>query len=153
MSLKSTGSTIWIEITEIELSVEKVYAWSVLDNCGAVVLFSGTVRDFSDGRPGVTKLSYEAYESVAFDRMNDLANRVLTEFVGIGRVAVIHRLGEMAPGDSTVIISVSAAHREQAYEASRFLIDTLKRSVPIWKKESWQGGSDWALGANSVKDI
>ncbi len=153
MSLKSIGSTIWTEITEGELSVEKVYAWSVLDNCGAVVLFSGTVRDFSDGRPGVTKLSYEAYESVAFDRMNDLANRALTEFEGIGRVAVIHRLGEMSPGDSTVIISVSSAHRDQAYEASRFLIDTLKKSVPIWKKESWQGGSDWALGANSVKDI
>ena len=133
--------------------MEKIYAWSVLDNCGAVLLFSGTVRDFSDGRPGVTRLSYEAYESVAFDRMNDLANKALTDFTGIGRVAVVHRFGEMAPGDATVIISVSAAHREQAYEASRFLIDTLKKSVPIWKKESWQGGSDWALGANPVNDI
>ncbi len=152
LSLSSIDSAIWVEITESELSVEKIYSWTVLADCGAVVLFSGTVRDFSEGRPGVTKLSYEAYETVAIERMTDLAKRALSDFEDVGRVAVVHRLGEMTPGESTVIISVSAAHRDQAYEASRFLIDTLKKSVPIWKKESWMGGSDWGLGANSVKD-
>ena len=149
-----TGDT-WIGVTDDELSVGAAYDWCVLPSCGAVVLFSGTVRDHAEGRTGVTSLTYEAYEEHVVHRLERIAGEVRRRWPQIGRVVLWHRVGTLALGESSVIVAVSAPHREEAFEAARFGIDTLKASAPIWKKESWGDGDDegWALGAQDVRPV
>jgi molybdopterin synthase catalytic subunit len=107
---------------------------------GAVVLFLGTVRRHSRSR-AVERLEYEAYEALARAEMARIATHA-TERWGV-RVAMAHRVGALAVGEISVAIAVAAAHRRDAFEAGRFAIDTLKRTVPIWKKEVWADGAEW----------
>ncbi len=153
MRLTDIDSEAWIEITEEELSIDSMYQWCVSPDCGAVVLFSGTVRNFSEGRESVERLSYEAYESVALEKMAELAAAARARFDQVRKIVMVHRVGEMMPRESTVVVVTSAAHRDQAFESARFLIDSLKKSVPIWKKEFWREGSDWGLNASSVVEV
>jgi MoaE-MoaD fusion protein len=111
---------------------------------GAIVTFDGCVRNQSHGRPTLY-LHYEAYESMALAKMREIAAEVHAKFP-IDRVAIAHRLGRLEIGETSVLIAVSAAHRAAAFEACRFAIDTLKRSVPIWKKEYFEDGAVWADG-------
>lgn len=111
---------------------------------GAVVTFDGFVRDQSHGR-GTLYLDYEAYEPMAVLKMNEIAARLHEKFA-IHRVAVAHRLGRLKIGETSVFIAVSAPHRAAAFEACRYAIDTLKRTVPIWKKEYFEDGAVWAGG-------
>src|ERR1700676_675261 len=111
---------------------------------GAVVTFDGCVRDQSHGRRTLY-LDYEAYESMALAKMAEIAAELHTKFP-IDRVAIAHRLGRLEIGETSVFIAVSAPHRAAAFEAWRFAIDTLKRSVPIWKKEYFEDGAVWADG-------
>jgi molybdopterin synthase catalytic subunit len=111
---------------------------------GAIVTFDGCVRDQSHGRPTLY-LDYEAYESMALVKMREIAAQVHANF-SIDRVAIAHRLGRLEIGETSVFIAVSAPHRAAAFEACRFAIDTLKRSVPIWKKEYFEDGAVWADG-------
>jgi molybdopterin synthase catalytic subunit len=102
------------------------------------------VRNQSHGRPTLY-LDYEAYESMALAKMREIAAQVHANF-SIDRVAIAHRLGRLEIGETSVFIAVSAPHRAAAFEACRFAIDTLKRSVPIWKKEYFEDGAVWADG-------
>jgi molybdopterin synthase catalytic subunit len=111
------------------------------DAQGGVVLFLGRVRDHTAGRP-VTHLEYEAYEPMALSEMEALCATSRAEH-GAEQVAVVHRLGHLVPGDAAVAMAVAAAHREAAFDACRWLIDTLKQRVPIWKKEFFEDGSVW----------
>jgi MoaE-MoaD fusion protein len=111
---------------------------------GAIVTFDGCVRNQSHGRPTLY-LDYEAYESMALAKMREIAAEVHTKFP-IDRVAIAHRLGRLQIGETSVFITVSAPHRAAAFEACRYAIDTLKRSVPIWKKEYFEDGAVWADG-------
>lgn len=111
---------------------------------GAIVTFDGCVRNQSHGRPTLY-LDYEAYESMALAKMRELAAEVHAKFP-IGRVAIAHRFGRLEIGETSVFIAVSAPHRAAAFEACRFAIDALKRSVPIWKKEYFEDGAVWADG-------
>ncbi|HEX4005273.1 MAG TPA: molybdenum cofactor biosynthesis protein MoaE [Acidobacteriaceae bacterium] len=111
---------------------------------GAVVIFDGIVRNHSRGRT-TRYLEYEAYEPMALAQMQDLARQALTRFP-IRNVALVHRLGRLAIGESSVLIAVFSAHRAAAFDACRFLIDTLKQIVPIWKKEIFTDGAIWAQG-------
>jgi len=111
---------------------------------GAIVTFDGCVRNQSHGRRTLY-LDYEAYESMALAKMREIAAEVHAKF-SIDRVAIAHRLGRLEIGETSVFIAVSAPHRAAAFEASRFAIDTLKRSVPIWKKEYFEDGAVWADG-------
>ncbi len=111
---------------------------------GAVVIFDGVVRDNSRGRPTLY-LDYEAYEPMALAQLNKLRAEALGRFA-VREVAIVHRLGRIQIGESSVLIAVFSAHRAAAYEASRWLIDTLKRTVPIWKKEYFSDGAIWADG-------
>ena len=111
---------------------------------GAIVTFDGFVRKESQGR--ATKyLEYEAYEPMALAKMREIGAQVHEEFA-IHRVAMVHRLGRLEIGETSVFIAISAPHRAAAFEACRFAIDTLKRTVPIWKKEYFQDGAIWADG-------
>jgi molybdopterin synthase catalytic subunit len=114
------------------------------DTDGAIVTFDGCVRDQSHGRRTLY-LDYEAYESMALAKLQEIASEVHTRFA-IDRVAIAHRLGRLEIGETSVFIAVSAPHRAPAFDACRFAIDTLKRSVPIWKKEYFEDGAVWADG-------
>jgi molybdopterin converting factor subunit 1 len=111
---------------------------------GAAGVFEGIVRNHSRGRRTLY-LDYEAYEEMALKQMEELADRALTQFK-IRDVAIIHRLGRLEIGETSVLIVVVSAHRAAAFDACRWLIDTLKRTVPIWKKEHFEDGAVWADG-------
>jgi molybdopterin synthase catalytic subunit len=141
------SADVWLGVTDAELPVGAMYDWAVRGDCGAVVVFSGTVRDHADGRDGVTSLTYEAYESQVVPVFTEIVERMRTEWPDLGRVAMWHRVGRLELGESSVVVVVSAPHRPEAFEAARFGIDALKASAPIWKLEEWDGGSDWGTGA------
>lgn len=135
-----------------------VYEWCVLPSCGAVVLFSGTVRDHATDatgafRDGVEHLTYEAYEEQVVPTLLAIADEARTTWPTLGRIALLHRTGQLGLGESSVIVAVSSPHRPEAFEAARFGIDALKRSAPIWKQESWDGGQDWGLGAHEIQPV
>jgi molybdopterin converting factor subunit 1 len=111
---------------------------------GAVVVFEGIVRDHSGSR-STLYLEYEAYEAMALSKMHEIGAQMREKFP-IRRFAMIHRLGRLEIGETSVLIVVCSAHRAAAFEACRFGIDTLKRTVPIWKKEFFRDGAVWAEG-------
>ena len=111
---------------------------------GAVVVFDGIVRDNTRGRKTL-HLDYEAYEEMALDQMQKLAREAGERFA-IDRVGVVHRLGRLEIGESSIVIVVTSAHRAAAFDACRWLIDTLKRTVPVWKKEHFTDGAVWKDG-------
>jgi len=111
------------------------------DEDGAVALFLGTVRAHNQGRR-VLDLDYQAYAPMAEREMQRIASEALERFA-VSRVAVVHRTGRLALGQTSVAVAVAAAHRAAAMDAARFVIDTLKRRVPIWKKERFEGGEVW----------
>jgi len=111
---------------------------------GAIVIFDGIVRNHSRGRP-TRYLEYEAYEEMALKMMGSLAAQALENFP-IRNVALVHRLGHLEIGESSVLIAVFSAHRAAAFDACRWLIDTLKKTVPIYKKEYFEDGAVWADG-------
>lgn len=110
-------------------------------SCGAVLLFEGTTRDTFEGRP-VVELAYEAYEAMALAALEAIRGEVHERWPG-ARCAIVHRLGEVAVGQTSVVVAVAAAHRAEAYEASRHAIEALKARVPVWKQERYADGASW----------
>ena len=148
----------WLGLTTEALPVGVAYDWAVVPRCGAVVVFSGVVRDHGTDLQGtvradVRKLTYEAYDEQVVPRLAAIAAEIRNRWPSTGRVVLLHRVGELDLGESSVVVVVSSPHRSEAFEAARFGIDTLKESVPIWKLEHWQGGQDWALGSRSVTGV
>jgi molybdopterin converting factor subunit 1 len=133
----------------IQLVREPIRAQELLDALkapedGALVVFDGFVRNnFKGGK--TLYLEYEAYEPMAFAKMREIGAEIHEKF-SVHRVAIVHRLGRLEIGETSVWIAVSAAHRGAAFDACRYAIDTLKRAVPIWKKEFFAGGAVWAEG-------
>lgn len=146
------GDETWLGLSAAPLPVEAALAWAARPDCGGLVLFSGTVRDHAEGRPGVSRLEYEAYQSQVVPRLGEVAGEARARWPVVGRIALLHRVGVLDVGDSAVVVVVSAPHRDEAFAAARFCIDTLKRSVPIWKRESWAGGESWGLEAQHIVD-
>jgi molybdopterin synthase catalytic subunit len=143
----------WIALTDEPLPVAAAYAWSVRPDCGGVVLFSGTVRDHAEGRAGVTSLEYEAYAEQVEPRLAAIAAEARRRHPTLGRIALLHRVGQLGLCECSVIVVASAPHRDEAFAAARFGIDTLKATVPIWKRETWEGGVDWGTCAHDVIDV
>jgi molybdopterin synthase catalytic subunit len=137
----------WIAITKDELPVDAAWKWAGVPECGGIVTFCGTVRDHSDGRAGVTSLEYEAYEEQVVPRLSAVASAARARWPEIGRLALLHRVGRLQVGEVAVVVAASTPHRAEAFAAAQFCIDTLKHTVPIWKRETWEGGSDWSLCA------
>ena len=128
-------------VTEEPLSLEAVVAEVADERAGGIATFTGTVRRQSRGR-GVTHLEYEAYAEMAEDVMEKLAAE-LQERHELCAVAIHHRVGRLEIGEASVVIAVSAPHRQAALDACREAIDTLKETVPLWKKEVYEGGEEW----------
>ncbi|MGA8877621.1 MAG: molybdenum cofactor biosynthesis protein MoaE [Candidatus Korobacteraceae bacterium] len=118
---------------------------------GAVAIFDGIVRNNSRGRRTLY-LEYSAYDRMALTKMEDLARQALSRFA-IRDVRIIHRVGRLQIGESSVYIAVASAHRAAAFDACRWLIDTLKTTVPIWKKEFFEDGATWADGEPFPEEI
>ena len=140
------GRAPLVEITDGPISLDHVLNEVADPAAGAIVVFLGVVRDNARGRR-VDHLAYEAYESMARREMERIAAE-LGERWPVSRVVIVHRTGVLRVGEASVAISVSAPHRAAAFAAGQFAIDTLKRTVPIWKKEIWEGGEAW-VGADS----
>jgi molybdopterin synthase catalytic subunit len=148
----STGDS-WVGLAAGPLPVAEVTVWAGRPDCGAVVVFSGNARDHAEGRTNVTSLEYEAYEEQAVPRLEAVAAEARTRWPAVGRIALVHRTGRLAIGDAAVVVAVSSPHRADAFDAARFCIDTLKAAVPIWKRETWDGGDHWGVDAQHVVDL
>ncbi len=133
-----------VHFTRDLIDAEALVAAAKLGEDGAVVVFDGIVRNNSRGRQTL-HLDYEAYEEMALRQLQEIAGQARDRF-GVRHITIVHRLGRLQVGETSVLIVVASAHRAQAYEASRWLIDTLKKTVPIWKKETFVDGTVWADG-------
>ena len=151
MRAPETGND-WLGLTDAALPIGEMYQWCVRPDCGAVVLFSGTVRDHAEGRSDVTHLDYEAYDEMVVPKLDEIVAEARARWPDIGRIALVHRVGRLELGESSVVAAVSAPHRPEAFSAARFAIDALKVSVPVWKREIWSGGSDWGTNAADLVD-
>lgn len=130
-----------IVISDQPLSLDACYSFVRNDQGGGNVLFIGTVRDNTQQKT-VTKLEFESFASMAEKEMYKIAEKVIADFKALG-VSIHHRTGELAIGEIAVIIAVSAPHRNAAFEACSYAIDTLKETVPIWKREYFEDGAIW----------
>lgn len=131
-----------IELTHQPIDYQALTERIRSPQAGAVLLFLGTVREFTSGRQTL-RLEYEAYPPMAFSKMRELAEQAAQRWPLTG-IAIVHRLGLLELGDISVAIAVSTPHRDQGFAAGRWLIDTLKEVVPVWKQENWSDGTqEW----------
>ena len=140
----SGGTASRCEIVRERIATDQISQSLRAGEDGAVVVFEGIVRNNTRGRPTLY-LDYEAYEPMALKEMESLCAQALHDFK-IRDVRMVHRIGRMEIGETSVLIVVAAAHRAAAFDACRFAIDTLKKKVPIWKKEHFEDGAVWADG-------
>lgn len=134
-----------VKISDKALDIQACIDWVTTPECGGIDVFIGTVRNATKGKQ-VTRLEFEAYEAMALNEMKKIAEQVLANWP-VQRIAIHHRVGVLAIGEVPVVIAVSAAHRDAAFDACRYAIDTLKQTVPIWKKEVFEDGEVW-VGAH-----
>ena len=153
MTLQPPTTDDWVALTDQSLEVGIATDWVALPGCGAVVVFSGLVRDHADGSTGVTHIDYEAWAEQVEPKLLAVALEARTRWPELGRIAIWHREGRVLLSESSVVVAVSAPHRGAAFDACEFAIDTLKASVPIWKKEFFDGGSQWARGAQHITPV
>ncbi|NHA07083.1 molybdenum cofactor biosynthesis protein MoaE [Mucilaginibacter sp. HC2] len=123
------------------LNIQSCIDWIMSPESGGIDVFIGTVRNATKGKP-VLKLDFEAYEPMAISEMEKIARQAFEKWP-VQRILIHHRTGTLQVGEVPVIIAVSAAHRDAAFEACRHIIDTLKQTVPIWKKEAFEDGEVW----------
>ena len=143
----------WVGISDQPLPVEAALDWAHRPDCGAVVLFSGVARDHSGDREAVDRLEYEAYDAQVAPRLAALATEARRRWPAVGRLVMIHRVGELIVGDSAVVVVASSPHRPEAFAAARFCIDALKATIPIWKRERWEEGESWGLEAQHILEV
>jgi len=132
------------KVTTEPLSIDDAYAAVRRDDCGAVALFVGTVRDHHDGKK-VTQISYSAFQEMAVKEFAAIATEAIARWK-VGAVYIAHRTGPLKIGDASVVIAVSSAHRAEAFEGCRYAIETLKKMAPIWKEEFYETGKAWISG-------
>lgn len=134
-------SNISIKITSDKLDLQTCYQFVEDASCGGIATFIGTVRNDTDGKK-VTKLDFSTYKPMAIKEIEKIARKALSDF-DIKKIAIHHAEGLLKIGDIPVIITVSSKHRKAAFSACQFAIDTLKETVPIWKKEYFSDGEVW----------
>ena len=147
------GRDDWVGVTADPLPLQAAAAFVDRPDCGGTIVFTGVVRNSSDGRPGVQSLEYEAYDDEVTPRMAAIAAAARARWPAVGRLVLLHRTGLLGVGEASVVVAASAPHRAEAFDAARFCIDTLKATVPVWKRETWDGGEDWSTCAHPVGEV
>ncbi|NND04266.1 MAG: molybdenum cofactor biosynthesis protein MoaE [Acidimicrobiia bacterium] len=132
----------WVEVTAEPLDAAAASKFVGTPESGAAVVFLGTVRNHAPGKTAVSHLEYEAYEGVVEPKIDEIVAEAMAKWP-LHKVAALHRVGELAVGEISVIAAASSAHRADAFEGARYVIDQLKVRAPIWKKEHWPGGAEW----------
>jgi molybdopterin synthase catalytic subunit len=140
-----------IEIVDEQINAEAIVSAMKSGSDGAICIFDGIVRDNTRGR-STLYLDYEAYREMALQQMRRMTAEALEKFA-VREIALLHRLGRLMVGETSVLIVVASAHRGPAFDACRWLIDTLKQTVPIWKKETFADGAVWADGEPFPQEI
>lgn len=130
-----------LKITDETLNIPNCINWVMGPEAGGIDVFIGTVRDQTKGKR-VVRLEFEAYEKMALNEMKKIADEMIQRWP-LHKVLIHHRVGSLQIGEVPVVIAVSASHRAAAFEACRYAIDTLKQTVPIWKKEVFEDGEEW----------
>lgn len=130
-----------ILISSSPLSVADCAAWVAAPECGGIDMFIGTVRNATKGK-AVVRLEFEAYEPMALSEMQKIADAAMEKWP-VHQILIHHRVGTLEVGEIPVIIAVASPHRDAAFEACKYIIDTLKQTVPIWKKEVFEDGEQW----------
>jgi molybdopterin synthase catalytic subunit len=143
----------WVFVTSSPLSADELTKWATRPNCGAVVTFCGTVRNTSTTGNDIISLEYETDVELAETRLAEVVGEARSRWPDIDAVAVHHRLGSVELGGITVVVAVSSPHRQDAFEAAKYLIDTVKNCVPMWKREVWEGGSAWSEEAHDIEGV
>lgn len=147
------GSLDWVALLDGPLPVAQAQRWAYADECGAVVTFAGTVRDHAPGRPSVSALEYEVHPEAALPRLAAVAAAARHRWPMVGRLVLLHRQGVLTVGEESVLVVVSTPHRREAFAATEYCIDTIKRTVPIWKLETWAGGQEWSACHHPIEDV
>jgi len=143
--VRSDDAEFWVAVDGDPVDGEDLRRRVASPDCGAVVLFLGTVRRRNRGRE-VEALAYEAYDAMAVEELGSVGREALERF-DVERVAARHRTGELRPGETAVGVAVAAGHRGPAFEAARWIMEELKRRVPLWKRERYADGEDrWLDG-------
>ncbi|MFN8353141.1 MAG: molybdenum cofactor biosynthesis protein MoaE [Spirosomataceae bacterium] len=130
-----------IQISEHSIDIQSVIDAAQSERAGAVDVFIGTVRNHNNAK-AVVRLEYETYDTMAIKKMAELADEARQRW-SIEKIAMVHRKGVLTIGDVAVVVAVSTPHRAESFEACKWLIDTLKQVVPIWKKEIYDNGEEW----------
>jgi molybdopterin synthase catalytic subunit len=130
-----------IEISDRPLNIQSCIDWVMSPQSGGIDVFIGTVRDATNGKP-VVRLEFEAYQAMALKEMHKIAEQAFEKWP-VQKLLIHHRTGILEVGEVPVIIAISCAHRDAAFQACRYVIDTLKKTVPIWKKEIFEDGEVW----------
>lgn len=144
--MKGAAQTIRVSVGSVPIDTEALVTEVGRPQAGATVLFVGTVRDHSEGKTGVTHLDYEVYAEMVEPKIAEVVNEATTKWPVLA-VVVEHRSGVVKLGEASVAVAVSSAHRADAFASAEFIIDELKKSAPIWKKEHWPGGAEWSQGS------
>ena len=148
------NNVYWLDLTSNALPIDEAIKWaSELAECGAVVSFMGNARNHSPGRKDVSSLDYEAYEEQVVPKLELLANEMQKRWSDVCRIVLLHRIGKLEVGDTAVLVIVASPHRKTAFEAAQYGIDTLKSTIPIWKKEVWKDGESWGLEAQHIEEV
>ncbi len=144
--MDSSTQTIRVSVGDQAIDTAALVAEVGRSDSGATVLFVGTVRDHSDGKEGVTHLEYEVYPEMVETKIREIVDAAAARWPLLAAV-VEHRSGGVQLGEVSVAVAVSTAHRADAFESARFVMDELKARAPIWKKEFWPGGAEWSQGS------
>ena len=144
--METVGQTIRVRVGDEPIDPAQLVAEVGRPDSGATVLFLGTVRDHSEDKTGVTHLEYEVFAERVEAKIEEIVHEAVDRWPVLA-VAVEHRSGRVELVEASVAVAVSSAHRADAFDAARYIIDELKKRAPIWKKEFWPGGAEWSQGS------
>jgi len=151
--VNSTPQRDWVSVTTSPLSPDELSAWVSRPSSGAIVSFCGIVRNSSTTGHEITSLEYETSVELAESRIANVVDVARSRWPALGAVAVHHRIGEVELGGVAVVVAVSSPHRQEAFEAAKFCIDAVKTTVPMWKREVWEGGSTWSEETSDIVNV
>ncbi len=140
-------------VSRLALDADEATQWATRPECGAVVTFCGTTRSTSPTGHDIIELEYDTEIDLAETRIRAVAASARARWPEIVAIAIHHRVGVVGLREPAVVVAVSSPHRHDAFDAARFCIDAVKRTVPLWKREVWAGGSTWSTDATSIANV